>query len=59
MVTHDNRMMEMADRIVNMVDGTIKSDVVLRDALMICEFLRTVELFKHLTPTEITKLPKG
>jgi putative ABC transport system ATP-binding protein len=56
MVTHDNRILELADRIVNMVDGTIKSDVVLRNALMICEFLRTVELFKHLTPTEITNI---
>jgi putative ABC transport system ATP-binding protein len=56
MVTHDNRILELADRIVNMVDGTIKSDVVLRDAVMICEFLRTVELFKNLTPTEITNI---
>src|SRR4029078_6521771 len=39
-----------------MVDGSIKSDVVLRDALMICEFMRTVDLFKHLTPTEITNI---
>jgi putative ABC transport system ATP-binding protein len=56
MVTHDNRILELADRIVNMVDGTIRSDVVLRDALKICEFLRTVDLFKHLTPTEITNI---
>jgi putative ABC transport system ATP-binding protein len=56
MVTHDNRILELADRIVNMVDGRIRSDVVLRDALMICEFLRSVELFKHLTPTEITNI---
>jgi putative ABC transport system ATP-binding protein len=56
MVTHDNRILELADRIVNMVDGAIKSDVVLRDALMICEFLRTVDLFKHLTPTELTNI---
>ena len=56
MVTHDTRFLELADRIVNMVDGTIKSDVVLRDAVMICEFLRTVDLFKHLTPTELTNM---
>ena len=56
MVTHDNRIIELADRIVNMVDGSIKSDVILRDALMICEFMRTVELFRHLTPTEITNI---
>jgi putative ABC transport system ATP-binding protein len=54
MVSHDNRILELADRIVNMVDGSIISDVVLRDALMICEFLRTAELFQHLTPTELT-----
>jgi putative ABC transport system ATP-binding protein len=56
MVTHDNRILELADRIVNMVDGTIKSDVVLQDAIVICEFLRTVDLFTHLTPTEITNI---
>jgi putative ABC transport system ATP-binding protein len=56
MVTHDVRIIELADRIVNIVDGTIRSDVVLRDALMICEFLRTVDLFKNLTPTEITNI---
>jgi putative ABC transport system ATP-binding protein len=54
MVSHDNRILELADRIVNMVDGRIISDVVLRDALMICEFLRTVPLFKHLTPAQLT-----
>jgi putative ABC transport system ATP-binding protein len=56
MVTHDNRILELADRIVNMVDGSIRSDVVLHDAVRICEFLRTVELFKHLTPHEITNI---
>ena len=39
-----------------MVDGAMKSDVVLRDAVMICEFLRTVDLFRHLTPTELTNI---
>jgi putative ABC transport system ATP-binding protein len=56
MVTHDNRILELADRIVNMVDGSIKSDVVLHDALMICEFLRTIELFNHSTPHELTNI---
>src|SRR5262249_22567924 len=48
MVTHDNRILELADRIVNMVDGRIISNVVLRSALIICEFLKSVELFKEL-----------
>ena len=56
MINHDSRILELADRIVNMVDGSIRSDVVLRDALMLCEFLRTVELFKQLTPHEITDI---
>ena len=56
MVTHDIRMLELADRIVNMVDGTIKSDVILHHAVIICEFLRSVELLKHLTPTEFTDI---
>jgi putative ABC transport system ATP-binding protein len=56
MVTHDNRILELADRIVNMVDGRIVSNVVLRTALIISEFLKTVELFKQLTPAEIANV---
>ena len=37
MVTHDNRILELADRIVNMVDGRIVSNVVLRTALIISD----------------------
>jgi putative ABC transport system ATP-binding protein len=54
MVTHDNRILDLADRLVNMVDGRIVSDVVLRDAIMICEFLKTVDVFQALTPTDLT-----
>src|SRR5262249_41698243 len=54
MVTHDNRIIEFADRIVNIIDGRIVSDVVLSESLMICEFLKSVEVFKHLPPTELT-----
>ena len=56
MVTHDNRILELADRIVSMVDGAIKSDVVLTDAVRLCEFLRNIELFQHLTPSELTHI---
>jgi putative ABC transport system ATP-binding protein len=54
MVTHDYRVIESADRLVHMVDGRIASDVVLHDALRICEFLRAVDLFRSLTPTQLT-----
>jgi putative ABC transport system ATP-binding protein len=56
MITHDHRMLENVDRIVNIVDGRITSDVRLRDALTICDFLKTVELFQNLTPTELTNV---
>jgi putative ABC transport system ATP-binding protein len=56
MVTHDYRIIESADRLVHMVDGRIVSDVVLHDALRICEFLRAVELFRTLTPTQLTNV---
>ncbi len=54
MVTHDHRIIELADRLIHMVDGRIVSDVVLNDALRICEFLKGVEGFKNLTPIELT-----
>ena len=54
MVTHDHRIIDSADRLVHMVDGRIMSDVVLHDALRICEFLRPIELFKSLTPRQLT-----
>ena len=56
MVTHDYRIIESADRLVHMVDGHIVSDVVLHDALRICEFLRAVDLFRSLTPTQLTNV---
>lgn len=56
MVSHDNRILELADRIVNMVDGRIISDVVLHDAMVIYEYLKTVELFKQLNPAEIARV---
>ncbi len=56
MVTHDFRVIECADRLVHMVDGRIASDVVLHDALRICEFLRAVDLFRALTPAQLTNV---
>jgi len=49
LVTHDNRILDVADRIVNMVDGRIKSDVVVREADLIVEFIQKVVPFRSLT----------
>jgi putative ABC transport system ATP-binding protein len=54
LVTHDHRIIEKADRLVHMVDGRIASDIVLHDAMRIVEFLKTVDIFSHLTPLELT-----
>ena len=50
MVTHDNRILDAADRIVNMVDGRIISDVVVGAVVVVTEFLRNCPLFRELTP---------
>lgn len=55
-VTHDNRILDVADRIVNMVDGRIVSDVVVSEAAAICEFLRRVPLFSGLTSNKLTEV---
>ena len=55
-VTHDNRILDVADRIVNMVDGRIISDVVISESSAICEFLRRVPLFRSLMPNTLTAL---
>jgi putative ABC transport system ATP-binding protein len=56
MVTHDNRILEAADRIVNIVDGRIASDVVIKEAIETCEFLRMSDVFKNLNPSELTNV---
>jgi putative ABC transport system ATP-binding protein len=44
-VTHDTRILDVADRIVNLVDGRIVSDVVVKQAVLIAEFLQKCPLF--------------
>ena len=56
MVTHDNRILDVADRIVNMVDGRIKSDVVVQEAALICEFLQKLRAFERLTPATLASI---
>ena len=56
MVTHDNRILDVADRIVSMVDGRIRSDVSVHESAVICEFLTKSEVFKDLTPQSLTQV---
>jgi putative ABC transport system ATP-binding protein len=44
-VTHDTRLLDVADRIVNLVDGRIISDVAVKETVLIAEFLQKCPLF--------------
>jgi putative ABC transport system ATP-binding protein len=48
-VTHDNRILDVADRIVSMVNGRIKSNILVREEVEICEFLKQCDVFSRLT----------
>ncbi len=48
-VTHDNRILDVADRIVKMVDGRIHSNQLVRETAKICDYLRECPTFADLT----------
>lgn len=49
-VTHDSRILNVADRMLNLVDGRIDSNVLVAESILICEFLRKCAAFSSLTP---------
>lgn len=55
-VTHDNRILDVADRIVNLVDGRIRSDVLVQEAAIVSQMLARCEIFHHLTPRSLTNM---
>ncbi len=55
-VTHDNRILNVADRIVNMVDGRIVSDIRVKENMVICSILKKCPLFKELSPSDLTDI---
>jgi len=54
MVTHDNRVLDKADRIVSMVDGRILSDVMVHEQVLICEMLKKIYFFSGLGTVELS-----
>ena len=56
MVTHDNRILDRADRIVSLVDGRIVSDVMVREQVIICEMLAKIEFFAGLNAAELGRV---
>jgi putative ABC transport system ATP-binding protein len=53
-VTHDNRILNVADRIVNMVDGHIVSNIQVQQTMVICAALAKCPLFKNMSPSDLT-----
>lgn len=56
MVTHDSRILDAADRIVNMVDGRVISDVMVDESAKVCEFLGKCPVFDQLTAGTLSEL---
>lgn len=52
-VTHDNRILDVADRIVRMVDGYVESDVQVEESVAIATFLKRCPMFGGAEPTLI------
>jgi putative ABC transport system ATP-binding protein len=56
LVTHDNRILDAADRIVNMVDGNIVSDVDVKRSMEICEFITKCSIFEGSSPEKLVEV---
>ena len=56
LVTHDSRILDVADRIVHMVDGAISSEILVEEALTICDFLVNCSIFKATPPGTLTMI---
>ncbi len=53
-VSHDARLISSADRIVNMVDGHIVSDICVKETMYICQFLKACSLFEKMSVSDLT-----
>jgi putative ABC transport system ATP-binding protein len=56
LVTHDSRILDVADRIVNMIDGAIASEILVEESMVICEFLAKVPVFAATSPAALTEI---
>jgi putative ABC transport system ATP-binding protein len=56
LVTHDSRILDVADRIVNMIDGRIVSEVLVEETVSIIENLVKCPLFAQESPAALTEI---
>jgi putative ABC transport system ATP-binding protein len=55
-VTHDNRILDVADRIVSMVDGRIRSNVLVKRNATMYKLLQKLQLFQNLSPRTLSQV---
>jgi putative ABC transport system ATP-binding protein len=55
-VTHDNRILDVADRIVTLVDGEIRSDALVKEAAILTQMLAKCSVFEKVTPRTLTRI---
>lgn len=55
-VTHDNRILDVADRILTLVDGSIRSDALVKEAAIITQMLARCKVFENVTPRTLTRV---
>ncbi len=55
-VTHDNRILSVADRLVNMIDGNIVSNIRVKENMIICAILKKCTVFKDMSPSDLTDI---
>jgi len=58
-VTHDGRVIDQGDRVVNMNEGRIASDIRVDKTVRICLFLQKVPLFSGLTPARLVEVAEN
>lgn len=58
-VTHDNRIMDAADRIINLTDGAISSDLDVKRTLYICQFIKNCSVFKGMLLSDLTDVAQN
>jgi putative ABC transport system ATP-binding protein len=56
MVTHDTRLLQRADRILNLVDGHVASNVQVREMVELCRVLHKSGLFAGDSPGELMEV---
>ncbi len=58
LITHDNRILDYADRIINIVDGQIVSNNLVEEQIELIKFLKKCKAFSNLSANELTMVAR-